>query len=457
MIMNTMKNKFIIPILTLALVAACGWGYSQYQTKRQYEINMENQYQRAFEDLTNHVGNMETAMSKALVASSFPQAIRLLTGAWREANSCQSNLGQLPLTSMELSRFKMLFAESSAFCFNSIQNRLLKGTAADEKEWGALRGLRDRTQIVSRHLNNLRTQFYSSRARWLQVDRLGAVGASGIAAGLNTNKVTKSFLMLEDGLKRVPDVQFEGNNLDFVPKPTGLSGGNISARDAVAVARRYVSPEIKGVKVKYEGLTKGELPSYMFSCSDPRQPDNIRNLSISVKGGHVLWMLGNRTVRNSGLKPDQIQEKALNFLRRNGYGGMRQVALERFGNVASVTCVPQRNGILRYPELIKVQVAQDNGEILGVDAVPYLTFYNPAEPPLMKPRYAESRLKPLLNRHVKMEGMRLAQVLDEMYNKVLCYEVSCMEGENRFLIYYNANTGQEEKIRRVDRYGNEIL
>jgi hypothetical protein len=451
-----MRNKFVIPFLTLALVAVCGWGYSQYQAKRQYEINAENQYQRAFEDLTNHVGNMETAMSKALVAGSFPQSIRLLTGAWREANSCQNELGQLPLTSMELSRFKMLFAESSTFCFNSAQNKLLKGTNIDGQEWNTLRSLRDQTQLVSRHLNNLRSQFYNNRARWLQVDRLGTIGASGLAASLNTNKVTKSFLMLEDGLKRVPDVQFQGNNLNFVSKPTGLTGENISARDAVAIARRFVAPEIKNARVKYEGLIKGGFPSYMCSCTDPARPGNVRHLSISVKGGHVLWMLGNRDIGGSRLNLQQVEGKAVEFLRRSWRGDMQDVARERFGNICSVTCIPVRNGVLRYPEMVKVQVAQDNGEILGVDAVPYYTFYNPSEAATLKPRYSENRIRQLLNPHVKMEAIRLAQVLDEMYNKVLCYEVACQEGANRFYIYYNANTGQEEKIRRVDPYGNEI-
>jgi spore germination protein len=451
-----MRNKLVIPILTLALIAVCGWGYSQYQTRKQYEINAENQYQRAFEDLTNHVGNMETAMSKALVAGSFPQTIRLLTGAWREANSCQNELGQLPLTSLDLSRCKALFAETSAFCFNSAQNKLLKGTTVDEREWGTLRSLREQTQIVSKSLDNLRNDYYNNRARWLQVDRLGTIGASGMAANMNTNKVTKSFIMLEDGLKRVPDVQFQGNNLNFVPKPTGLTGRNISARDALGIARRYVAPEMKGSRVKYEGLIKGGLPSYMCSCTDPRRPDNVRHLSISVKGGHVLWMLGNRPVHNSKLSLNDVQEKAIAFLHRNGYDGMEQVAQERFGNICSVTCVPKRKGVLRYPEMVKVQVAQDNGEVLGLDAVPYLTFYNPNESSTIKPRYTEARIRQFLNPHVKLEKIRLAQVLDEMFNKVPCYEVSCLEGMDRFFIYYNANTGQEEKIRRVDRYGNEI-
>ena len=87
-----MKNKLLIPLIFLALVCVFGWGYSQYQMRRQWEINAENQYQLSFEELTGHVSNMETAMSKTLVAGSFPQTITLLTNIWREANSCQEEL-----------------------------------------------------------------------------------------------------------------------------------------------------------------------------------------------------------------------------------------------------------------------------------------------------------------------------------------------------------------------------
>ncbi|MGE5582718.1 MAG: germination protein YpeB [Bacillota bacterium] len=452
-----MKNKLIIPILALALIGACGWGYSQYQARRQWEINTENQYQRAFEELTTHVGNMETAMSKALVAGSFTQSVRLLTSIWREANSSQADLGQLPLTSVDLSRTKMLLAKTSAFCFNTAQNKLLKGSPVDSKEWTTLKGFRDQTQLVSKHLNNLRQQFYNNRLRWLQVDRMGTLGAAGMASKLNTNKVTKSFIMLEDGLRRAPDIQFQGNNLDFTPKPTGLTGQNTSSRDATAIASKFLGPQAKGTTIKYERIIKGVFPSYMVLVSDPRRPDRERRLSISVKGGHVVWMLGNRSVTASKLGPDQTKAKALAFLSQAGYSGMEVIAQERFANISTVTCAPNRNGVLRYPELVKVQVAQDNGEILGMDATSYLTFNNPDEAQTPKARYSEAQIRNLLNPHFKPEKIRQAQVLDEMFNKVLCYEVSGTEGANRYLLYYNANTGKEEKIRRVDKNGNEIL
>ena len=114
----------------------------------------------------------------------------------------------------------------------------------------------------------------------VEVDRLGTLGASGMATDMNTNKVTKAFLMLEDGLKRVPDVQFQGNNLDFVPKPSGITGKNISAQDAVGITRRFVAPEMKSPSVNYERLIEGSIPSYMCLCTDQQRSGEERRVGI---------------------------------------------------------------------------------------------------------------------------------------------------------------------------------
>lgn len=452
-----MKNKLIIPLLLLALVITAGWGYSQYQARKQWEINAENQYQRAFLELTGHINNMESTMSKALVAGSFPQSIRLLTDTWKESNSSQENLGQLPLTSMELNRTKMLLAKTGTFCFNSAQNQLIKGNRINHQEWNTLKSLRDQTQIILRHLMALRDQFYTTGARWLEVDRLGPMSATGLASsGFNNNNVTKAFLMLEDGLRRVPDIQFAGNNLGFVPKPTGLTGKNISSQEAFAIARRFLGPDLKDATIKYDRLIYGGFTSFMLTVTNPGGKTHQLQLSISLKGGHLAWMLGNRNVPSAKLNLKQTGQIAKSFLDRNGYPAMEPVSEEQFDNIATITLAACRHQIIYYPELIKVQVAQDNGEILGVDAIAYLTFYDPREPADPKPRFREAEIRRLLNPHLKPARIRLAQVLDEMDNKVFCYEVTGTLDDDHYLVYYNANTGKEEKLRRVDRNGNEI-
>lgn len=448
-----MKNKLIIPILFLSLICMGGWGYSQYQAKRQWEINAENQYQRAFEELTGHVNNLETQLTKSLVAASAPQFIRLMTDGWREANACQEDIGQLPLTSLDLSRTKTLLASAGTFCLNTAQNQLTKGTRPNETQWNTIKKFRDQCRTVTENLQNLREEFYNKRAQWLEVDRLGTLSA--VAPALNENKVTKAFLMLEDGLRRVPDIEYEGDNLDFVPKPTGLTGPNITSQEAVNKCKQILGPEYNNARFKYDRIIKGDLPSHLVTATDPDKKESCQ-ISVSVKGGHLVWLLTDREVPKKSLSLDQCETKAKSFFQQREYPQLEVVCREESDNVAILTMVPVRNEVLYYPELIKCQVAQDNGEILGVDAVSYLTFNDPNLPQPKSPRYSEAQIRKNLNPNLKVERIQQAQVLDEMYNKVPCYEVEGKQGADRFLIYYNAETGEEEKIRRIDENGNEI-
>lgn len=449
-----MKNKLLIPILSLALICTAGWGYSQYQAKRQWEISAENQYQRAFEDLTGHVNNLETQLTKSLVAASVPQFIRLMTDSWREANACQEEIGQLPLTSLDLSRTKNLLASVGAFCLNTAEKQLTKGKDQTNAQWETIKKFRDQCRTVTENLQEMREKFYNENAQWLEVDRLGTLSA--VAPALNENKVTKAFLMLEDGLRRVPDIEFEGNNIDFVPKPTGLTGRNLTSKEAVNKCKQFLGPDYDNARLKYERKIDGDLPSYLITVEDPDKQDKQCQLSVSVKGGHLVWMLTDRDVPEKKLSLDQCEAKAESYLQEIGYPQMETVAREEADNIAILSMVPVRNGVLYYPELVKCQVAQDNGEVLGVDAVSYLTFHDPNPTQSQPSRYTEEQVRKNCNPHLKIERIQRVEVLDEMYNKVPCYEVEGTQGSDRFLIYYNANTGEEEKIRRIDENGNEI-
>ena len=236
-----------------------------------------------------------------------------------------------------------MFSKISAFCFNAAQNRLIKGTAPDDSQWKTLSELRSQTQLIFRHLNNLRQEFYNNRTRFrLEVDRLGTIGAAGLASDFNNNKVTKAFLMLEDGLKRTPDITFQGNNLDFTPKATGLTGRNITSAEAVTVARKFLGPKYRNARFKYDNLIQGGFPSYMITVTDPNRSELNCRLSVSVKGGHVAWMLGNKTVTRSRLTPEQIKATALTFLSQKGYPNMVPVSRESYANITTLTLAPER-------------------------------------------------------------------------------------------------------------------
>ena len=52
--------------------------------------------------------------------------------------------------------------------------------------------------------------------------------------------------------------------------------------------------------------------------------------------------------------------------------------------------------------------------------------------------------------------MNQALILNDQYEEVLAYECVGRIGENRYRVYLNADTGEEERIQRIDDQGLEI-
>lgn len=449
--------RFLVPLLSLALVASLVWGYTEYRSRRSWEIRTENLYNKSFSELTTHVGELETELSKSLVSNSPKKLMENFTSIWRQAYQSQEDLGQLPLASVELSRTKNFLAKVAAFSFN-MASHTLKGNVLSEKQWQTLSDLHRQARYLMGQLTNLQERMLEGEERWLNVDRIDMASmVADVSERLNTNKITKSFMMLEDGFKRLPDPDFEGNLLNFKPKAKGFTGPEINVEQAREKAIQFLDRDGKRYRAKYEGQIKGDYPVYMFQLNE--DTDEGKNLpsarvGVSVKGGHPVWMLKDRLVSESGLSLEEAGKRAQTFLAKRGYPEMKPVAIEEFRNVATVNLVSNLRGTLVYPELIKTQVALDNGEVLGVETIPYLTFHDPNRS-IPQPKLSEKEVRKKLNPHLKVERIQKAIILNDQFKEVLSYESEGTLGEDRFLVYINALTGDEEKIKRIDRYGAE--
>ncbi len=63
----------MFPILLVALIGTGFWGYLEHQEKNSVLIKAENQYQRAFHDLSFHVDKLHTEIGNTLAVNSTSQ------------------------------------------------------------------------------------------------------------------------------------------------------------------------------------------------------------------------------------------------------------------------------------------------------------------------------------------------------------------------------------------------
>lgn len=458
-----MERRWLVPLLSVALVGSLVWGYQQLRGKNGFEIRTQNQYNRAFTELSTHVAGLESQLAKCKVANSSNMLTQFFSDIWREAHMAQEDLGQLPVTSVEMSRTKNFLAKAGAFTYGMTTARDLRQKELTEQERKTLLDLHNQCKLISNQLTALHEEMLEGDNNWRQIDQDDARGLTTAVGDrgqvTRTNKVTKSFHMLEDGLKRLPDPEIEGNTLNFTEKPRGLTGAEISVEQGRQVCRRMV-PQSEQMRIRYDGRARGNMATYMYTLTprdtqDTRQGSAPARIAITVKGGHLAWMLKDRPVAESRLSLAQVEKRAKAFLASRGYPGMTQVATEEYDGVATVSLVCQCDGYVVYPDLVKVQCAMDNGEVLGVEAIPYLTFHRPGRsfPP---PKLAEAEVRKGLSPNLQVEQVRQAVVMAAGFEEKPCWEVLGRADGDRFKIFLSSDTGQEEKIQRIDKNGVEI-
>ena len=109
--------------------------------------------------------------------------------------------------------------------------------------------------------------------------------------------------------------------------------------------------------------------------------------------------------------------------------------------------MPKEGELRLYPDQIKIQVALDNGEIIGFDAVPYLLYHHRRDlpEPQVSPEEAAAQLRP----EIQLKEKRLALIPLPGGKEVLTYELLCGYEAQDYLIYINALTGAEENILKL--------
>ena len=108
-----------------------------------------------------------------------------------------------------------------------------------------------------------------------------------------------------------------------------------------------------------------------------------------------------------------------------------------------------------YPDLIKVKIALDNGEVLGIETTGYLNSHQ--ERDISKIKISKEEAKKRLNKNLELISEGLAVIPTEWQTEILCYEFKGKIKETEFLVYINAENGNEEDILIITNTPNGTL
>ncbi len=183
--------------------------------------------------------------------------------------------------------------------------------------------------------------------------------------------------------------------------------------------------------------------------------DEVKSIAVSQKGGHIVYMNYYREVKEEKINPDQALEIGKKFLEEKGYPNMKETYyMMQSGNIV-INYAYMQDDVTVYSDLIKLKIALDNGEILGMELAGYLNCHE--ERNIDKEIISKEKAKENLNKEIEIMSEGLAIIPTEFLTEILCWEFKGKVDDNEFIVYINAKNGEEEDILMIINTPNGTL
>lgn len=436
----------LFPVFAIATIAVGVWGYQENHEKNAILIKAENQYQRAFHDLSFHMDKLQDELGKTLAINSQKQIDGTLSHVWRLTSMAQSDVGQLPLTLMPFNKTEEFLSNTGKFAYQTAIRNLDKEPLTNG-EYEKLKQLHKQSHDIQGQLDSLRSKILQHHLRWMDVETALATEHQNIdntiIDGLQTvDKKVAGYNEVDPG----QTVQSLQNEKNFDDK--NLTGSPITKEQAKRVALNFLGIKEGNAQLDVKETGKGhDYTAYSVSIV-PKGANDALHLDVTKKGGHVTWLLNNRDVTAQKLNTSQAVTRADQFLKVHGFKDMQSMVQENYGNVSVLTYVSTPNHVRVYPDTVTVKVALDTGDIIGYQAESYVFHHKNRN--LEKPKLTMSAARKSLNPHFQVKESRLAVVKNDSNQEVLCYEfVGSVENES-YRVFIDAQNGKEVTIEKLD-------
>lgn len=401
-------------IVAVAAVAVSGiFAVRSQAAARDARRDLQYSYDRAVDDLRSSVDNIALTLEKSIYANTPTQQNGLAARLMRECSLAKGALAVLPVTDGTMNSVSKYITQVGDFSM-TLSNKISSGGSISDDEYKTISELGGYAGKLTRSL--------------------AAVKFDPEAKDLDAQ-----FKTTAEDFTDFPSLIYDGPFSDHIGRqqPKLLAGkAAITQVTAQSFAAAFLN--VPQDQVKPSGELSGGLPAFNFSAGDTR-------LSVSKAGGAVFSLINNREIVEEKLSREDAQKRALDFAAQHGFSNMEPTYWVLQDGKYIFNFAYTENGVRCYPDLIKVAVAADNGEIVEWGASGYVM--NHTARALSAPKLSQEDARKKISPRLNPGAARPALIPTAGLNEVLCWEFQCTgAGGDKVLVYLNGETGMEEQI-----------
>lgn len=452
------RATFWLPVGLLAALALAVWGVWTYRLNVQnHDLAnaLEAERQRSFVDLAYHTEQIQALLAKGLVTGNVMQNMRYMADVNRHSSAAVDAFTSLPLPA-QLSASTGKFLQQVGDFSVSLTRNEAAGRMMTPQQRAELARLRTESAGLSQHMNKIMAEYNQGIFRWHQPARFNfanlAYGPASPAKPATQDQppasmVPSGFDQVGMSMEKMPVFIYDGPFSDHVNDVTpAMSGMPVSQEEAARRLPTYF-PQADRYSTGNVIERNGNIKAYSFHLApaDARGGAHTATVEVSKNGGHLVQMLNARMVGAPTMDLTRARTLGQEYLASAGYPGMVPTYGQIQEGTATIAYAYRENGVVIYPDQIKVKVALDNGEILAVDARQYLMHHKARS--IAQPKLTPNKAEAEVNPDLEVQRVQLAMIPDQAETgEILTYEFLTRMGQETYLVYINAETGEEEQI-----------
>lgn len=393
---------------------------------------MELAYQKSFYDTVEQVDNIDLNLSKALASKDAGAVEQYLIDASINSELAENDIQQLPLH------------DETKFYTTKLINQI-----GDYSKY-LVKKLINGENLTSVDKENLQNLYYANlelknALQEMMQKTSGNYSFASLEKAKSDDAIIKGFTKLENLSVQYPELIYDGPFSDGLDQREikGLSNKEVTFDQAKETFVKIFN-DYDLNKIEDAGTTEGDISCYNIQA---KVDDSVLYAQISKNDGKLIMFAMAGSCQSVVASEQTAIESAQEFLAKMGLKNMQEVWMNVSNNVYTFNFANTQNGVILYPDLVKVRVCAETGKVIGVEAKSYYT--NHTERNVGSATLSQSQARQKVSSDIEVKASRLVIVPIGNSSEKLCYEFYGELDGQTYYVYIDATSGRQVEMFKV--------
>lgn len=420
-------------VFGVLLCLSIGVNAAQSMRMRDLRMRLSMERQRELTDVARAMADIEINLQKLLIASGASQSAQLLGETALLAQHVESGISRLPM-SMETAADAMKFAGQMGDYTMTLAKQISGGSMLSSSDEAQIESLLGACRGLNAHLTDMNAMVYDQTdTGWTQEGGMDPWPDAGMREGSGLEYPS----LIYDG-------PFSDGRTDGVPY--GLTGERITREQARQAAAQYAGTTADQVADAAD--SGGRFEAFGFAAQTQDGPLSVQ---VTGQGGHLLWMMPEAAEFEARISREDCLKSAEAYLAQMGYGEMERCFVQEYDGMIVANFASVQDGVLLYPDQVKLQISRTTGRVVGAECSQYLT--NHRERDNLQPGLTKEQAKLTLSERLEVAQANLC-VIPADAGERLCWEFRGTFSGETYYAYVDAKTGEAVEILRIAQTEN---